>query len=150
MTFEIAVREKWSDRLPLPTISQIKEYVSYDSLTGLFEYKNKIDSIGRLRKFKTTGGKTKRGYIKIRIAGKSYSAHRIAYKLGRRNYSINNHNRKSSNNKILPKGVRKHLSCNKFESRISVNGKSIYLGLFSTVEKASLAYNQASQQHYKD
>ncbi len=174
MTFEIAKREKWPDRVPLPSITEIKKYVSYDPLTGFFSYKEKKDKMGRVRIFKTTGHTTKRGYRKIRIAGKNYYAHRIAYKISCRDEpylidhingnfsdnrienlrkatpSQNNFNRRKNAKKYLPKGVRRHLSCNKFEARITIDKKRIYLGLFSSVKEAHAAYISAANKNNKE
>jgi hypothetical protein len=53
----------------------------------------------------------------------------------------------SANKKIVSKfgtGVQKLY--NKFQSRIEINGKTIYLGLFNTANEASETYHQAVKQ----
>ncbi len=49
-----------------------------------------------------------------------------------------------SNSQSRIKGVRFHKSSNKWEARIVVNKSYIYLGLHSTAEQASIAYNAAA------
>lgn len=45
------------------------------------------------------------------------------------------------------KGVRLHKQCGKWQSRITVNDKEIYLGLFNTFEEACAAREKA-EDHY--
>jgi len=53
-----------------------------------------------------------------------------------------------SNNKLKMRGVRKHLSTGKYEARLSVRKKPIYLGLFETPEEACAAYENAAKKHF--
>ena len=46
------------------------------------------------------------------------------------------------------KGVRKHKLCDKWQARITVNNKEIYLGLFDTFEEACEARNQAENLYF--
>jgi len=55
-------------------------------------------------------------------------------------------NRKGHKGRDLPKGVCK--SINKFQSRITVNGTTIYLGGFDTPEEAHAAYCEASVKYH--
>jgi hypothetical protein len=54
------------------------------------------------------------------------------------NHAIIKNNNKKSN---YPTGVRKDK--NKFSAQISMYGKNIYLGMFNTIEEASIVYNKA-------
>ena len=48
------------------------------------------------------------------------------------------------------KGVSWHSSTNKWQASIRVKGKQTYLGLFTSEEKAAVAYNQAAIIHFGD
>jgi hypothetical protein len=48
------------------------------------------------------------------------------------------------------KGVHWHDRANKYQARIYLNGKTVSLGLFSTVEAASAAYQKASREAHGD
>lgn len=63
----------------------------------------------------------------------------------------NNHNsRLGSTNKSGYKGVYRHSKINKWVAQISVNNKSIYLGIFDTPEDAHKAYCEAAIRYYGD
>ena len=160
----------------LPTLEEINKAISYDPLTGIATYNDKYDSLGRFRKGGGSGFKTDRGYVKVYISGKGYCVHRIAYKkyhgaepdfidhangntsdnrlsnLRECTSSQNNSNAKKWRKKDLPKGVRKHslsyLSGAKYEARIVVNKKHIYLGVYTTPELAHNAYMSAALKYH--
>lgn len=48
------------------------------------------------------------------------------------------------------KGVSWRVRANKWESRIYVDGKKLFLGLYSDEEDAAKAYDKAAIQHYKE
>jgi len=158
-------------RKKLPELEEVYKCLSYDSGTGLFSYKDRLDSVGRLRRFKSHGGVTNRGYIIINVGGESYCAHRLVYKmfngtepenidhadgnpgnnrvgnLRMATVSQNNSNSRLKAGKSLPKGVKKN--CNKYEARIRVDGQLIYLGLFDSPERAHDEYVKAARKHRK-
>lgn len=117
------------------------------------------------------------GYIMIAIDGTRYYAHRIAYYLmtnkqisleveidhinGDRSdnrwcnlrlatSAQNNHNRGiGRNNTSNWEGVSYHSLTRKWRSRISCNGKCIYLGLFNEPEPAYLTFLMAKEFYHK-
>lgn len=117
-----------------------------------------------LRTNRIAGGLTKEGYIRIRLNGVEYRAHRIVWELHNgkipEGMLIDHINRIKTDNRIenlrlatqsqnlnnqpgrsklgLPKGVQLHNS--KYRAKITINGKSIHLGVFDTPEEAGKAY----------
>lgn len=151
-------------------IGQLKEYLEYDPLTGVFIWKRKVHSnimIGAI-----AGTFDKDGYIQIVFSRYMFKAHRLAWffihnewpeqQLDHRdenksNNSIsnlrlatgtqNNANRGPySNNQLGVKGIRKYRQ--KYIAQITVSGQCLYLGLYNTVEEASDAYAKAAKHHF--
>lgn len=58
------------------TAKRLKEVLSYDPETGVFCW---ITSTGRCSKGKLAGWKNSRGYINIKVDGRQYKAHRLAW-----------------------------------------------------------------------
>lgn len=54
------------------------------------------------------------------------------------------------NNKTGVKGVSWHRGAGKFQVHIMVNRKSIYLGLYDSLEQASKAYREAAKKYFGD
>jgi hypothetical protein len=119
---------------------------------------------------KIAGGLTKDGYIRIRLYGKEYRAHRIVWEMHNgeipKGILIDHINRIKTDNRIenlrlathtqnlqnqpgrrgvsgLPKGVQL-TSSNKFRAKIRINGLSTHLGTFNTAEEAGEAYTKKS------
>ena len=155
------------------TQERLKEIVSFDQDTGIFTRKLKAKGavVGSV-----VGYQKSNGYIAISIGLKKYYAHRLAWlyvygKLPKNDIDHIDGNRK--NNKIknlrdvsrtenlqnLKKakthnkstgllGAYFHKQIGKFTSRIKVNKKNIYLGLFDTAEQAQQAYLNAKKQFH--
>lgn len=152
------------------SISHLKDVLSYDQATGVFTWV----SISKYHSEKNgdVAGCTIEGYINIKIDSIRYKAHRLAwfYVFGCWPFGIIDHiNGKRLDNRIsnlrdvpifinaqnhkekikgngLPTGVSFH--GDKFRSRISVNKRKIFLGVFDTVECALLAYRKARKKYH--
>ena len=122
--------------------------------------------------WREAGSADGRGYRHVQFEGRSHLAHRVAWLLyygewpsgfldhingnpsDNRIINLrladvveNQHNRgKSKNNTSGFKGVSSRRG--KWQALISINGKNRYLGLFTTCEEASAAYDQAALQHH--
>ncbi|MBL3524167.1 HNH endonuclease [Serratia plymuthica] len=153
------------------TYIELLSRLDYTPTTGVFIWKIPPNFHPEL-KGKTAGTKTPDGYIKIRINGKKYFAHRLAWLFHfgdfpemeidhknriRHDNRINNlrlasnpqnqANRRRKTGKIFTKGVR-ILPSGKFNARISFNKKLINLGTFDTEKIAGAAYLQAARKFY--
>ena len=56
----------------------------------------------------------------------------------------------NKNNKSGYKGVSFHKQHNKYQARISINGKKKHLGLFETAEEASICYEAKAKEIHKN
>jgi hypothetical protein len=155
------------------TQDELKSLLHYDENTGVFTWKN---SIGRVKSGSVAGSKDVRGYLKIGLKGKNYSAHRLAwfYKYGffplneidhvngiRSDNKIsnlreasrvdNNQNRRiaHSSNKTGFLGVCFHKKANKFQATIRINKAIKHLGYFDSAEKAHEVYLSAKRKHHE-
>lgn len=150
------------------TQERLKELLSYNEDTGEF---SRIVSTTHNAKTTSISGD---GYYRITLDNKRYRAHRLAWlyvygympeqidhinqnKLDNRicNLRIANHSENGQNiaqpnrnNLLGMRGVRKHGLCDKYQARIKVNYKEIYLGLFDTQEEARKAYLLAKDKYH--
>jgi hypothetical protein len=139
----------------------LKMLVNYDPTTGIFTWI--VD--GRLTRKGEQVGWLDNGYIRCKIMGKTYRAHRLAfiYMLGREAYghidhidTIRSNNRwdnlrenmqvvnpwnrgLQTNNSSGVKGVHWDKRKNRFIAQIQVHGKKKQVGAYSTVEEATQA-----------
>lgn len=140
----------------------LKEYLSYNSESGTFTWK----SIFRHPQIidKEAGFKRKDGYIAIRIEGRQYFAHRLAwfYVYGSwPKHHIDHINGNRSDNRLFNlreattrengQNMVKHRNgklvgctfnkaCKKWSSDIRVNGVKYRIGFYATDVEASMAY----------
>ncbi len=156
--------------IPLPPLKELEQLLDYDPETGVFRWKI---SKGSVSAGSRTGIKKAHRYAMIRINGRNFLAHRIAWYLlykedpkdlsidhvnGNRydnracnlrlaTHSQNLCNRKAQvNNSSGYKGVVFHKASRKWAAYIGINRKLHYLGIFSTPELAHMAYCKAAAE----
>lgn len=149
------------------TYDRLREVLNYDAMTGVFTWRTKTSRkviVGR-----EAGTLKPSGYVSIRIDGKAYYAHRLAWCYAYGNWpdeevdhidGIKTNNRISNlrqasrkqnmENRVQPLGASGYrgvcwLEANqKWRATIVHNKKNIYLGLFDTAEEASAMYRDAA------
>lgn len=149
---------------------RLRELLSYDPENGQFTWRvgrgNQMARVGD-----RAGSPNKDGYWQIKIDGRIYRCSRLAvfhmtgnWPIGEVDHRDRNKandawdnlresthqenciNRNKRRKHALPKGVDRN--GNGYSSRITVRGKTLYLGHFSTPEAASDAYRQAARQFH--
>ena len=150
---------------PLPTLKRIKELLEYDPLTGEFTWK-----VSRGPKpAGSTAGQRWVDYIRIKIDGKSYQAHRLAWLIitgcDPLEKVVHHKDADKQNNKadnlelatISENGcttLRGEPKCYQrtgdnrqyFQACYTINGKTITLGTFKTAEEASKVGREARRK----
>ena len=155
------------------TQKRLQELLSYDPETGLFI--NLTQRRGPAKKGSIAGCKRHNGYIYIKIDGKQYRAHRLAWLYVHGNFSgkdldhineiktdnrivnlrlatnqENGHNvsNPSINNTSGFLGVTWHKQYQKWQAQITTNGKYKHLGYFNTAEEAYKTYLKAKREFH--
>ncbi|POT55119.1 hypothetical protein C3432_22735 [Citrobacter amalonaticus] len=138
---------------------KVREYLQYNAETGEFHWK--VSSNGRIKIGQVAGCLESSGYIKIRIEGKAYGAHRLAWiftygEIGnqlidhingdRADNRIcnlrpasaleNSRNRKDQKNQSGARGVYWNQPYGKWQASGFKNGRLISLGYFENKEQA--------------
>jgi len=152
---------------------QLKHYLEYNAGTGVFT--RKITTSSNALAGSVAGSKDRLGYIIIRICGKSYKAHRLAwlYINGAMPVKHLDHiNGNPSDNRIanlrecLPSenqqnakrrtdnasgyaGVSFHKASQKWMASIRLNKKTKHVGVFETPIEAHEAYLEAKKELHK-
>lgn len=151
------------------TQEYLKSILRYDPLTGLWTW-----LVNRGKKIKvgdSAGHKKPNGYIYIGIDGKLYLAHRLAWLYMKGEWPIllidhknrikhdnewfnlreatNSQNMRNTdlkiNNKTGLRGVRLHQG--KYIVNIRIDDKNLYVGIYDTLDEASLAFNNANNKY---
>jgi hypothetical protein len=152
-----------------PSIERLRELFSYDPTTGRF---TRAVGVRGAASGIVAGSKQRSGYVYMRVDGRAYRAHRLAWLLiyGTWPNQIDHINHNRSDNRIANlrpasralnalnrklqvtsrSGVTGVVHCgncrlNPWSARMTVNGKSITLGYFETKERAVSARNAAFQ-----
>lgn len=146
----------------LPSIESLREYLSYDQITGVIKWKKRRRGI----RLGSEAGKTTNGvYRKIKFNGALLKYHRVAWaiyygewpnghidhidgdglnnsisNLRQCNQSQNSRNMKmTSANTSGVKGITWHKKANKWMAQIMLNRKNHYIGLFEDILDAEIA-----------
>ena len=156
---------------PLPSQQELQRVLEYSLVTGKFYWRV---SRGQSTKGSEAGYVDDRGYNYIRLNGRPYRAHRLAWKLVNGTDPVeqidhidgdptNNawHNLREATNQQnnSNKGVRRNNTSGfkgvswdskfqKFRSYININGRQTHLGYSATAEEAHAAYCEAAARHH--
>lgn len=156
------------------TQNELKEVLNYDEYTGIFTWK-KVKKYSNKSVGDVAGGLSL-GYVVIKVGGKLYKAHRLAWlyvygnfpeqqidhingneqdnrlcNLREANQSQNNYNRKlQKNNTSGVKGVVFNKMCKKWQVQLKINKELKWFGLFEDFELAALVANEARNKYHKE
>ena len=150
------------------TQARLKELLHYDPETGLFTW---LVSVGRCRKGSLAGSVMSRGYIRIKVDGVDYLAHRLVFlfmhgewpaqEVDHKNGEVtdnryaNLRHASSSQNKMNTrprgrlgvKGVSVAVG-GRYQAQIKISGVTKPLGLYDSVEEAHAAYVRAANDNF--
>ena len=137
----------------------IEDNLTYDPDTGMFKWLDVSNCNGSKKSGWFLGSLDNKGYYKIGVLGKDYSAHRLAWYLMKGSFpkeQIDHINGVRTDNKISnlrevtnsqnqqnikkARGTCFNKRSKKWESAIGHKGVKIYIGLFNTEEEAHQAY----------
>lgn len=147
------------------SLERVKELFYYDDDGNLYR---KV-AVGNSKKDSKAGWTSGRGYLSVSIDGKTYRTHRVLYSLYHNmeiptNLQIDHIDGNKTNNrkdnlrlvtnqenqfsKPKVKGFTYKKHAKKFEAKLKLNGKDVYLGLYDTELDARAAYLRAKEKHH--
>jgi len=151
-------------------LARLRSLLAYDPQSG--EIRWIVDRGNSSKLNHLAGTLTQGGYRVIEVDGSAFKAHRIAWALyygGWPKCRLDHINRDPADNRInnlreathaqniantrskmsgRRKGVYWHKQRKCWHSNITIGGKKKHLGLFNTMEEASIAFEQASSEIY--
>jgi len=152
--------------------SRLLEVLDYDASTGVFRWR--VATSNRVKVGSVAGAFNKYGYVVIRVDGRLYRAHRLAWfythgvwPCGEIDHvdMVKDNNRlanlrdttRTFNNANVParkhnalgvKGVSYDPLRGKYFACLSVNGRSVLKKRFNTIEEAEAAYAASASEHH--
>ena len=155
------------------TKEELKRLVSYDPETGFLTRIN--DGAHRTNNMLPAGSKGAKAYIQIRLNGKIYSVHRLAWLISGcdllAGYVIDHIDGNKLNNKLINlRAVTRSINCqnqrkpmsngtsgflgvsrrgDRWIAKIMIEGTLRYIGIFAQPEIAYQAYLAAKRQHHE-
>lgn len=155
------------------TQSELKLLVSYNPSTGVFTWLPRIGETAGIKAFnsrnagKLAGTVSRKGYIHIRYDGVVYLAHRLVWLYVHGHFPsllIDHKDHDKANNRLdnlrLATKAQNNFSRKKralagvssrsgrWYSKIRIDGKEVYLGVFDTPEAAVQAFDRAASAAY--
>jgi hypothetical protein len=145
---------------------RVGRYIAYDPHDGVFTWRT---AKGRRKVGSPAGTLRKDGYLQIKVNGKMFLAHRIAWFLvhGEQPKELDHIDGDPSNNRIVnlrrashsdnlanqrdrraTRGTRPSRNGKRYTARIVVDYKDIHIGTFDTEEEACAAYAKAAREHF--
>jgi len=148
------------------TKERLKKLFNYNPETGLFASKSVNRKVGYINE---------NGYVRMRISGKQYYAHQLAWmyvydefpigeidhinhntsdnrienlRHGTKSTNLHNQIKPHKNNKSGLLGVSIHSCTGKYRAQICVDSKIKHLGLFDTADEAHQAYISAKRMYH--
>jgi len=159
------------------TQKYLKEILFYNVYSGMFTWRKRTHPNSRVEIGAIAGSFAhKSGYVYIKILGRLYAAHRLAYlhetgswpkgevdhingnKWNNKWFNLRECTRsenmgnqgKRGRNKSGYKGVCWHRAVSKWYAQIGHNNKNIYLGVYDDIKDAARAYNSKALELFGD
>ncbi|SHI79436.1 HNH endonuclease [Aureimonas altamirensis DSM 21988] len=154
--------------IPLPAVSTLHDMLRYDPETGALYWRR---AVGPKKAGSLVAKASPDGYVRIGIKGRTYSAHRVIWKMmtgsdpvaeidhrdGDRSNNMWANLREASHydnmcnsgayskTSGLPRGVAKNTASSGYSAQIQKNHRMIHIGVFATPEEAHAAYKGAAK-----